>query len=433
MGRKRKRQALTVLLNAAPIGELARGLSGELSFSYARAWLLTEHALPISLSLPLREDTYRGAAVYAFFDNLLPENDTIRRRLAEGARSEGTGPFELLAAIGRDCVGALQFLPADHEAPNSAAMDCSPVSEREIGDILRGLDTMPLGIQFDAEFRISIAGAQQKTALLKLDGQWCRPRGTTPTSHILKPPIGLLPSGVDLSQSATNEWLCLQLASFLGLEVANAELVNFDGVSCLVVERFDRRWDPEFKTLTRVPQEDLCQALGLSPLRKYESEGGPGIQRIMNFLDASDERARDRAAFMRAQLVFFMLAAIDGHAKNFSIQLLPTGFRLTPLYDIMTVLPALHARQLGVNQAKLAMAVGANRHYRLAEIQRYHWDETAKAAGFPREQLAEIVADLDRRLQGLDAFCNQVADQVSGEILESVAAGLKARIRLLTN
>jgi serine/threonine-protein kinase HipA len=431
MGRRLKRQTLGVFLNGMRVGDLTRMPGTDLSFQYDANWLLRKDALAISLSLPLREDTWRGPNVYAFFDNLLPDNDLFRRRLAEKTRADGTGPFELLARIGRDCVGALQFLQDDEETANSTTLETTPLSDMDIGEILRTLKTSPLGLRPETGFRISLAGAQEKTALLRIGGKWHEPHGNTPTSHILKPAIGRLPNGIDLRTSTVNEWLCLHLASFFGLDVARAELADFDGVSCLVVERFDRKWDATGQRLHRIPQEDLCQALGVSPTRKYETEGGPSIRLIMEFLNGSDARDQDRASFLRAQLVFYLLAAIDGHAKNFSVFLRPVGFCLTPLYDIMSVHPALASRQLQIKEASLAMAVGTRRHYRLAEIQRRHWEQTAKAVGLPQEELAEILTDLGHRTDALPDFARKVDGQVPPGILDPVLAGIAKGMRVL--
>lgn len=178
--------------------------------------------------------------------------------------------------MGRDCVGALQFLPEDSELPPAGAIDARVLSDAEIADILADLGRNPLGIGDDQDFRISLAGAQQKTALLYWKDAWHLPHGTTATTHILKPQIGKLPSGLDLSNSVENEYLCLKLVKALGVPVANAEIIDFAGKRVLVVERFDRQWTRD-KRLLRLPQEDCCQALSIPPSRKYESDGGPGI------------------------------------------------------------------------------------------------------------------------------------------------------------
>src|SRR6185295_4475234 len=149
--------------------------------------------------------------------------------------------------------------------------------------------------------------------------------------------IGGNPQGIDLSTSVENEWLCAQIARAFGIPVAECRMETFGDQSALVVERFDRRLSVDGKWFMRLPQEDFCQATATSSALKYESDGGPGIGKIMEMLLGSERAAEDRRDFMRTQLVFWLLAGIDGHAKNFSIFLLPGGaYRLTPRYDIMS-------------------------------------------------------------------------------------------------
>jgi serine/threonine-protein kinase HipA len=432
MGRHGKQTRLQVVLNGERVGILARDAQVGMEFTYDPEWLGSAESIPVSQSLPLRETPYRGAPVEAYFDNLLPDNEDIRRRIAERMATEGRGTMDLLAAIGRDCIGALQFIPEGERAGKHGPVQGEPLSERDIANILRNLKSAPLGLDRETEFRISIAGAQEKTALLWWDDRWHRPKGMTPTTHILKPAMGKLPNGIDMSTSVANEWLCLKLAEYFGLPVAQAEIKEFDGIACLAVERFDREWSADKKRLNRIPQEDLCQALGVPWSRKYQSDGGPGIVSVMDFLNASDRREQDRERFIRAQLVFFLLAAIDGHAKNFSITLLPTGFRLTPVYDVMTVLPALATRQIESKQAKLAMSVGDGKHYRIGEIYRRHWEQTAKKAGFSQNALKILIDDLIARVEKIDAFANQWGKSALLGMIDTIVAGIKKQAKALT-
>lgn len=239
-----------------------------------------------------------------------------------------------------------------------------PLSSDDIAAMLANLGRAPLGldVDLDREFRISIAGAQEKTALLLHEGQWLRPHGVTPTTHILKPQIGRLPNGVDLSNSVENEFYCMTLAGAFGLPAANCEMQTFGSTKALVVERFDRRWTRGGR-LIRLPQEDCCQALGVPPTQKYQNQGGPGIAAIMDLLKASDDPTVDRLTFFKSQVVFWLIGATDGHAKNFSLALGPKGlFRLTPLYDVLTVQPTFDQRHIGHNAFKLSMSVGNSPH-----------------------------------------------------------------------
>jgi serine/threonine-protein kinase HipA len=237
---------------------------------YDKGWLGWDNAIPVSMSLPLREDRYIGDPVLAVFENLLPDNDDIRRRLAERAKAEGSDAYSLLAAVGRDCIGALQFLPDGVAVGQTGVIDARPASDEEIAEIVSDLARSPLGVGEDQEFRISLAGAQEKTALLYWDGKWQVPHGTTATTHILKPQIGRLPNGTDLSNSVENEHFCLELVAALGLPVAKSQIIDFAGKRVLSIERFDRTRTRDGRLL-RVPQEDCCQALSI--LTESESRG----------------------------------------------------------------------------------------------------------------------------------------------------------------
>lgn len=432
MARRRTRVPLNVYLNGRQVGELNRETSGAIDFRYAPAWLERENAIPVSLSLPLREDRYIGAPVIAVFDNLLPDNEDIRRRVAERSEADGTDAYSLLSAIGRDCVGALQFVP-DGTAPDPVGtINAEKMADKEIVAQLADLARNPLGIGPDKEFRISLAGAQEKTALLFWRNAWQRPHGTTPTTHILKPQIGKLPNGIDLSQSVENEHFCMRLVEAFGLSVAQTEIKNFGDGNVLIVERFDRLWTKD-KRLFRIPQEDCCQALGVPPTRKYESERGPGIRAIMDLLKGSDTPESDQRRFFKAQIVFWLVAATDGHAKNFSLQLAPGGrFVLAPLYDILSAQPAHDAGQIQRKQMKLAMAVGKSRHYAVDGILLRHYLQSAELCGLPektvREIFEELVANGDR---AITATLEKMPGKFPQRLADSVTAGVKSRLAAL--
>ncbi|WP_050384433.1 type II toxin-antitoxin system HipA family toxin [Bradyrhizobium pachyrhizi] len=381
MARPRTNAPLHVFVNGRLVGTLRRESSGAIDFRYDPQWLAWKATFPISLSLPLREDRYIGAPVINVFDNLLPDSEQIRRRVAERVGATGIDAYSMLTALGHDCVGALQFLPEGIDPGPAGKVDGKPISNADIGKIIQNLAAAPLGVGEDEEFRISIAGAQEKTALLRRDGKWYKPVGTAATTHILKPQIGQLPNGIDLCNSVENEYFCLKLLSGLGVPTANAEIGDFGGRRTLIIERFDRRWTGDGRLL-RLPQEDVCQSLSVPPSRKYHSEGGPGMKEILELLKGSDAPAEDLATFMRAAIAFWLVGATDGHAKNFSVFLSPGGrFRLAPLYDVLAAQPSLDAKQIQPKAFKLAMSVGKSRHYRMSEIQPRHFIQTAEISG----------------------------------------------------
>lgn len=365
---------------------------GSHSFTYAPSWLDSDKSRPLSLSLPLtRIREIKGEVVVNYFDNLLPDNDRIRERIGRRFKTKTLDPFSLLEAIGRDCVGAVQLLPEGTEPLGWDGVECQPLNEAEVAQALLAVPEDPYqrpGEEAPA-FRISLAGAQEKTAFTLVDGQWCRPLGATPSTHIFKLPLGVIAntSRVDMFDSVENEWLCAQILQALGLPVAHTEAARFEDQRVLVVERFDREWMDEGRWIARLPQEDFCQALGLPPRLKYEDEGGPSTADGLALLAGSMDAATDRMAFQLAQLAFWLMAAPDGHAKNYSIFLRQGNrYEMTPLYDVLSVWPYVGKGrgQLHLRQVRLAMAMRSkNVHYDIFGIRARHWQGLAMKNGGP--------------------------------------------------
>lgn len=420
MGRRKLQRELAVAMNGLRVGTWTRTAQGEHRFDYADEWLARAAAIPISLSIPLSPEPFLGRRVWDFFDNLLPDNADIRRRLQGRVQADSAHPFDLLSQMGADCVGALQIHPPAVQPPDVRAIEADPLDDEQIADTLRNYRDRPLGITRDGEFRISIAGAQEKTALLQRDGRWLRPRRATPTSHILKLPIGPGAGGIDMTDSVENEWLCLRLAAAFGLRVANAAMRTFADQKVLVVERFDRRWATDGTWLMREHQEDFCQALAVSPGTKYESDGGPGVLQSFALLQRTLDPEAERRTFFRALVVYWLLAAIDGHAKNFSLFLLPGGrCRMTPLYDVLSAHPIVARDQLHPRKLKMAMAVlSANRHYEWEGIMPRHWLATAQQVRLPEADARDVLRDVIAR--GTQAL-EQVAAQVPAGFPDAVA------------
>ncbi len=431
MARRSTHKPLHVYLNSRLVGTLRRETSGATYFQYDPSWLEWNNGFPISLSLPLREERYTGSPVTAVFDNLLPDNDVIRRRLAERAGAEGADVYSLLGAIGRDCVGALQFLPEGVEPGPAGVINAELIAGDAIAQKLAALEGAPLGIDTAEDFRISLAGVQGKTALLYYDGAWHVPHGPTPTTHILKPQIGMH-GGHDLSQSVENEYLCMQLLSAIGLPVAETAIENFRSQRTLVITRFDRRWTKDNRLL-RLPQEDCCQALSVPPTLKYEVDGGPGMLQVFELLKGADRPQIDQETFLKAQIAFWLLAATDGHAKNFSIALYPTGgFRLTPLYDVISAQPLFAAGQLQQKNLRLAMAVGDNRHYRIHELTPRHFVQTAARAGLPPSAVERLINEMiDTVPTAIKQVCENLPPDFPAAVSDPIVEGLSQRLKRL--
>ena len=435
MGRRKTHAPLNVLINNRLVGRLEKEPGGAIAFQYDQSWLDWPPHFPISLSLPPRKATFRGERVVAVFDNLLPDNPTVRRLVAEKTGAQGTDSYSLLEQIGRDCVGAMQFLPDGKVIDAFQPIEGEPVSDEEIEAILANLARAPLGIDTEQEFRISVAGAQEKTALLFHEGRWKRPIGTTPTTHIFKPQLGEIPTPwgmIDLSNSVENEHYCLKLLEGFGLQVAQTEIATFGARRVLVVERFDRRWRGDSQLL-RLPQEDCCQALSIPSSRKYQNQHGPSAVDIMTLLQGSDEPLRDQAAFFKSQIIFWLIGATDGHGKNFSVFIRPGGrFELTPFYDVLSAQPAFDARRIPHNKYKLAMSVGANRHYKILDVHGRHFVETAKEAGLGQAIIRQVLDEIRRdALPAAELALNRMPADFHTDIHSSVVNAMTGRLRQL--
>ncbi len=416
MGRPPLRRSLDVRINGRLVGQYRHTPAGGVSFGYDRTWLDWEFAFPVSRQLPLRDRAQSGTAVSAVFENLLPDNSDLRRMIVERLGVRSDRPFDLLSAIGRDCVGAMQFLPPDAEPGDPFRIEGRPQPDSVIAETIRSLATMPLGLDEDQPFRFSLAGAQEKTAYLWHDGLWQRALGMTPTTHIFKRRMGVVAHGIDMTDSVENEYLCLKLAAGLGLPVNEARLLTFEDQTVLAVTRFDRA-PRAAGGLLRLPQEDFLQALGFESGQKYQDHGGPSMADGFRLLEGSSERAADQGWFLKAQVVNWLLAAIDGHAKNYSLFLGPGGFRMTPLYDILSAAPTragFRHRDL-----RLAMSAGRRNHYRLDHLLPRHFDETAERAKVPKAIRIQVFRDLAERGP---AALDGVADGLPADFPDRVAA-----------
>lgn len=445
MGRPAQARSLAVWMNGERVGTWSMPGRGAQVFTYDDTWLSSSRFRPLSLSLPaaLGATVLTGNAVESWFDNLLPDSEAIRRRAQARFQAASISAFDLLAAVGRDCAGAVQLLPPDQEPIGIHSIDARPLSDQEIGQRLRAVTAAPapgsLGPESD-ELRLSVAGAQEKTAFLWHNDQWCLPLGSTPTTHIFKLPMGIIGEGqIDFSSSVENEWLCSRLLMAYGLPVASTQMARFNGERCLIVQRFDRRLHSSGAYWLRLPTEDCCQATSTPAASKYESSGGPGMVAIAELLAQSSARS-DLATFFKAQVLFWMLRAIDGHAKNFSLFLNPGGrFRLTPLYDVLSAWPVIGRRSGQWPQQKLKMAMAwlgdKDRYYKPLEITGRRMLLTAKRLGLADAEaiLAELIAQTPAVVRALHSqlpagFPQAVADPVlSG--LQSSASQLQRGLR----
>lgn len=435
MGRRSTTQKLNIWMNGIPVGYWETTRYGE-RLGYFDEWLADEQARPLSLSLPFLPGNarYQGQIVANYFDNLLPDNEAIRRRLAQRHQAGGTDAFHLLAKLGRDCVGAIQLLPEDETPSDVYEIKGEVLNMAGVAQRLRNnTSAQALGQhEHDEDLRLSLAGAQEKTALLRHGNQWLLPHGSTPTTHIFKLPLGLVGHmKADMRTSVENEWLCSKIMSAYEIPIATCEIEHFEDQKALVVERFDRTPSSDGSWIIRLPQEDMCQATGTSPLRRYQSDGGPGIAQIMELLLGSDDADRDRKNFFKTQVIFWVLAATDGHGKNFSIAHLPgRRYRATPIYDVLSAHPVIGKgkNQISPQKAKLAMAVrGTTNYYLIDKIQRRHWINQARqvsvGAEAAEQSIEEVIGSTDAVIEKVRPL---LPEDFPLDLAEAIFSGMKS-------
>lgn len=402
---------LVAVLWGRKAGRVSMDRGGRLRFVYEEEHRAAEGAVPLSLSLPLGLAEHSHKPVEAYLAGLLPDQREVLARWGERFGVSPRNPFALLSHVGEDCAGAVQFVTPERlgavEGEGPEQVDW--LTEAEVAARLEGLRTDPGAWRGpDDAGQFSLAGAQAKTALLCRDGRWGVPRGRTPTSHILKPPMPDFPGHVE------NEHLCLTLARELGLAAAFSEVRRFGQETVIVVTRFDRTWSTppgapaRARRLWRLHQEDLCQALGVHPASRYQSDGGPSPARIVELLrEHSGNANEDVAAFVDALALNWLIGGTDGHAKNYSLLHGGGGVvRLAPLYDVASVLP--HPR-FDPQRLRLAMRIG--RTYRLREIGASDWRALAKDLRLDEADVLARLRDLAARVPpGLASARDRLAE-----------------------
>ena len=425
-------KTLVVLIDGAEIGHVTQDGRGKFHFVYGDGYRKAPAAVPLSVSMPLSVAEHDDKAVRPFLWGLLPDNDDT---LANWGRRFGVNPrnpFSLLGEVGEDLQGAIQMVPPDKLDHLKKREGITPLSRDALAEGFAELLRDPGATQFTTGGgQFSLAGAQRKKALYLVNGRWYEPRGRTPSTHILKPPI------TGLAGQVENEMLCQRLAPRLGLPAPKTWVEVFGDIPVVVVERYDRRRiagrrllpiDSAGGEVHRVHQEDCCQALMVDPRNKYQRDGGPGMRQVMQLLSGSGRPAEDRDRFMRACAFNFVIAGTDAHAKNYGLLLAAGGrYRLAPLYDIASWLPYSKDKR----QDRLAMSV--DRKYFIVEIHPSHWEDEARKCGYGADRMLAHIRDIIARLPDeaatLVTACR--SEGIKTGDLEDLADLMRKRVRRL--
>lgn len=419
---------LVVLLNGVHVGSVEQS-DDALRFTYAAEWQESEMSYPLSLSMPVVQTEHGDDAIRTYMEGLLPDNETVLQAWGREFGVSARNPFGLLAHVGEDVAGAVQFVAHERITEFSAgAGSVKWLTEAKIGARLSRVveDGTSWRIPGDPGY-FSLAGAQPKIALLWDGRRWGIPSGAVPTTHILKPPV------IELDRLPENEHLSLRLAGELGLPAANSEVREFAGQATIVVERYDRM--VEDGQVVRIHQEDCCQALAVSPRSKYEFEGGPGASELLQLLQQnSSDAAQDVDTLVASFGLHWALGAPDAHGKNYSILMAPGGqVRLAPLYDVISVLP--YPERHFPQKVKLAMQIGGE--YRLWYIRARHWDRFAEEngldQGWVRTRLRQLIGSIPDTLARLaqDAVAEGLSEEFVGRYRDVVTDNAQRCLSLL--
>jgi serine/threonine-protein kinase HipA len=415
---------LVALANGREMGSVIYR-NARLSFVYEDSWKQDQASYPLSLSMPLVAGEHGHAKIEAFLWGLLPDNDRVLESWARRFQVSPRNAFRLIANVGEDCAGAVQFVRPDRLESlrtEPAAREIAWLTEDDIAERLRALRADHSAWRAAADTgQFSLAGAQPKTALLLERDRWAIPSGRTPTTHILKPPTG------EWDGHAENEHFCLRLARASGLVVPNSSVRRFRDEIAIVIERYDRIQSRGERL--RVHQEDMCQALALHPARKYENDGGPGVRKIVDLLrEHSTQPGDDVQSFLDAIAFNWLIAGTDAHAKNYALLLGAHGAaRLAPFYDVASVLPY---RSINLTKAKLAMKIGGE--YRLRNIGLRHWHRLAADVRIDGELLIERIKAMAAGFPDLIATIQMEveAEGLSHPTISTLAQRIRSRARL---
>ena len=392
---------LKVLLDNRVMGILKRDSRSRITFQYSTEWLAADQPLPLSLSMPVLPTVYSPPVVENWLWGLLPDNADTLRRWGQQFHVSHRNVLALLTHVGEDVAGALQIVPEDWDAEVKRKQKTKWLTDNEFASRLLTLRTDAALTRRDEDpGRFSLAGAQAKTAMLFKNSRWAIPNGVTPTNRIIKL------ANEKYDGLVENEHFCLKLADAIGLNASKSHVVSYNDVTAIIVERYDRATIK--KKIVRLHQEDMCQALGIHPEKRYQNESGPGVLELFDVLENSSDATRDRESFMRAQIFNFLIGGTDAHAKNFSI-LLDEGseVRLAPLYDIASMLPYGDYKRIN-----LSMRIGNS--YRFSQTLPRHW-----------EALGKRVRDVISPIEIFDDYLQRIPDATETVAKECAKDGLK--------
>ena len=411
-------ETLNVFYGQIKVGSLSIDDKRQFSFKYSREWLTLPDAFQISISLPMQEEVFPHDKVKSFFANLLPES-AVRKLISKQLGISDKNDFMLLKRIGGECAGAISILP-ESEVPESPDQYIyHPLSDTQLVDLIINIPNRPLLASQDG-MRISLAGAQEKLALLYKDHQFSIPVNGAPSNVILKPAMAHFQSSVE------NECFCMMLARAVDLTVAPVSIFRKESRKVLLINRCDRIL--EDGVLFRIHQEDFCQAMGLSHELKYQADGGPGLKACFSLVRThSANPIKDLQQLMQWVFFNFLIGNMDAHAKNLSLIYQRKQIRLAPFYDMMCTNIYEDLSQ------KLAMEIGGEN--RPEWIMERHWERFAEEININNAVLRKRLTDFCLKLiTEIDGTYASFIDRYQGNnLLYDMVATIKKRTNRTLN
>lgn len=417
---------LDVWLDGRFAGQLMRGEADLVEFLYDEHYLADPLATSLSVSMPKSERGHGPDIVMPWLSNLLPDAEGVRSRWAAKFGERRTDSFTLLGRMGEDAPGSVQVVPEGVTPAESGQL--SPLSEGDIARRVQAILDDPdhwVDDTADDESRFSLGGNQGKFALAQIDGQWFEPNGRAPSTHIVKPGM-VLKSGYTDNHIQAVEFVTMRAARAVGVRTAKVEIQNFGGIRTFVTTRFDRRVSPE-GIVTRVHQEDFCQALGVYPSRKYEQDGGPSMVDMVKLVDRASSPSylrQDRVQLADLFVFNLLVAGVDAHAKNHSMLHVGQTTRLAPAYDLISAHGFWSAERVAF-QASAAVKYGKGRKYR--EISGRNVARAADVLGMRRALMVRSIDEMAPRLEAaFDAAIAEVPSDMVTDRLREMPSRIQA-------
>ena len=389
---------LSVYLGDRLAGYLSSTAEKGVIFSYDDAYI-NAGKIPLSLSLPLGKTEFSQKECLPFFEGLLPEGD-VKKRISEYLHISETSTFKLLKELGGECAGLISILPEHESNKIKNTYEFSPdnydlLTEKKLAEYIQNINTRPL-LKAKDKLRLSLAGAQEKLPLTYMDGKFYLPKNGAPSTHIVKP------TGIgELSNLSANEYICSKLAENCGLPTSKTELKQMYGTEFLLIERYDRVH--EKNSISRIHQEDACQALGILSDRKYQNDGGPSLVDIYNLVKNNTTiPITETRKFIQYAIFNLVIGNCDAHGKNYSLVFRDKKVQLAPIYDTVSTIIYPNLTR------KVSMKFG--KHYEFKKINR---DDLELLAGQLALKPKTILSCYDEIIAKLSDAFNMIKEDPS--------------------